>query len=125
MTSNTAQASSVSSAQVIQFPRQFQSNEIDPIDVIANVLEMKVAAAEEALAFIMDNTFRDIANAGFSLADDRQNGLLVAQVRAIMYDHLGLQHPFHVFVEQHCEQVDELLANQLDLICPDDLLDEE
>ncbi len=128
MKANTAQISSVSNAQVIQFPKAYRYNEGAlgcPIEVMGNVIEMKVAAAEEALAFIMENTFRDVVSAGFTAPDERKNALLVALTRAIMYEHLGLLHPLHNFVEQHADQIDEILENQLDLLLPEDLLDED
>lgn len=121
MTANTAQQpSSVPlQAQVIQFPKPKRSHPQDmdaAVDVIANVLEMKVAAAEEALSFIMGIMFRDLDNAGFKLDDERKTMLLIAQTRAIMYDHLGLQHPLGAFIEKHVEEIDEILAKQLDLL---------
>lgn len=127
MTANTAQdPSSVSSAQIIKFPGAFKSNDgfDEAVDVVGNVLEMKVAAAEEALAFIMDTFLRDMTNAGFKLHDDRLVQLLIAQTRAIMYDHLGLEHPIHKFVDNHIDEIDNILIKQLDLLEIEDLMDD-
>lgn len=121
MTSNTAQViSSVPpSAQVIQFPgikKPTPQDADDALEVAASVIEMKVAAAEEALSFIIGIMFRDIENAGFKFSEERKVLLLIAQTRAMMYEHLGLDHPLNAFIEQHGEQIDSILKNQLDLL---------
>lgn len=128
MTANTAQqiSSVPTTAQVIQFPKNKQptpQDADDAIEVAGNVIEMKIAAAEEALSFIMGIMFRDMDNAGFKLKDERKTLLLIAQTRAIMYEHLGLQHPLNAFIEQHIDQVDRMLANQLDLLDFEDFED--
>lgn len=128
MTANTAQViSSVPpTAQVIQFPKTklpTPQDADDALEVVASVLDMKVAAAEEALSFIIGIMFRDIENAGFKFADERKVLLLIAQTRAMMYEHLGLDHPLNAFIDAHGEQIDTILANQLDLLDFDEFED--
>lgn len=127
MTSNTAQTSSVSEAQIIQFPKPYRFNEgADgcPLELVSNVLEMKVGSAEMSLAFVADNLFNDIADAGIIVRDERLAQLLVANIRAIMYEHLGLEHPLHIFVERHLDEVDEILDKQDALLSLDELAED-
>ena len=127
MTSNTAHPSSVPPAQVIQFPKPYRFNEgADgcPVEVIGNVLEMKIAAAETALAFVIDTLFDDITNAGFKLHDERLNELTIASIRAMMYSHLGLEHPLMVFIDRNTDEIDEVLVNQHTLLSVEDLIDD-
>lgn len=121
MTANTAQqiSSVPPTAQVIQFPKAklpTPQDADDALEVVGNVIEMKIAAAEEALSFIIGIMFRDLDNAGFKLNDERKTLLLIAQTRAMMYEHLGLEHPLSAFVEKHVDEIDHILANQLDLL---------
>jgi len=72
------------SAQIIQFPKEYKPHdepEADPVEIVSNLLEMKVASAEQALAFVMDTFFRDLYTAGFKIPSDRLSFLIVASVR--------------------------------------------
>jgi hypothetical protein len=113
---------------VIQFPKPYRFSEgadACPVEVVGNVLEMKIASAEMALAFVVDTLFDDITNAGFKLHDERLTELAIANIRAIMYQHFGLEHPLITFVDRYVDEVDEMLVNQHPLMSVEDLIDDE
>jgi hypothetical protein len=129
MTANTAASVEYPpSAQIIKFPKPFRKSEdapTDPVDIIANVLEMRVAAAEETLAFVVEAMFQDVYSAGFRFHDDQLNVLIVAALRAAMYQHQGLHHPLLTFMQEHSEELEKILANQLQLLDTDERMDDE
>ena len=112
MISNTAAESSPQSATIIEFPRSQRIIDKDPLTIFENLMMMKVLSVEEALGFIVPTLFEAVISSGFTVKDDKLSGMVVAALRAIMYNHYDLDHPLTTFLEEHEDEITNIIENQ-------------
>jgi hypothetical protein len=100
------------SNNVISFPKKNVKSEnvkIEAEEIQNNLDMMRYYHIQEAILNMAPLIFNQLDIAGFGLADDmeedvRDGAFLIEALRAMMFKHYGMYHPFHTLVDHIFEE---------------------